>query len=149
MDISNGEGVRVSLFVQGCRFRCPSCFNMDTWDFDGGKPWSKTVEDTFINLGKQEHIQGYSILGGECLDPVNLQEVTKLCKRIKEETGKSIWLWSGYTFEDYISKLEIVNYIDVLIDGQFVQDLADMNLKWRGSSNQKVWRKKFDVFREE
>lgn len=151
MDISNGEGVGVSLFVQGCDRHCKNCFNAETWDFDGGKEWGKIIEDEFIELCKQDFVTHVSILGGEPLQQDG--ELYSLLNRIKQEVKKPIWLWTGYRYSElhslYPDKFEVVKLCDVLVDGEFIQELADINLKWRGSSNQKVWRKNFDVFREE
>lgn len=140
-DVANGEGIRTTLFVSGCRFNCKSCFNKEYQDFNYGKEWTKEVEDHFINMGKDENVSGYSLLGGEIFQqsPVT---ILNLCKRIKEETGKAIWVWTGYTLENIPSECRhILNYIDVLVDGQFVEELKDLRLKWRGSSNQKIYRK--------
>ena len=136
-DISNGPGIRVSIFVQGCNFHCKGCFNADTWDFNGGKEFTNEIFDKLIELGKGEHIQGLSILGGEPLHEKNLDMVTTIAKRFKKECNKSIWLWTGFKY-DYIKDLDILNYLDVIIDGQFRLDEADPNLKYRGSANQRV-----------
>ena len=138
MDISNGPGVRVSIFVQGCMFHCKNCFNPDTWDFKGGKEYTDETIDHVIELCGKEHIVGLSILGGEPLHPNNIDGVTKLAKKFKETyPNKSLWTWSGFTF-DLKKDEEIMKYIDVLVDGQFVNDLYDPTLSWRGSSNQRV-----------
>lgn len=143
MDISNGEGIRVSLFVQGCNFRCKGCFNQDTWNFDDGKEWNKEIEDKFIELCKQPHIQGVSILGGEPLQQDN--DMLHLLQRIKREVNKKISVWTGYKIEDIPEdKKVLLEYIDEIIDGQFIESQKDPKLDFRGSSNQKRYRKAVD-----
>lgn len=137
-DVSNGVGIRTTLFVSGCRFNCKNCFNKEYQSFNYGNEWTKDVEDEFIEFGKDENVSGYSLLGGEVLQQCP-RTIYNLVKRIKEETGKSIWLWTGYKFEDIPkSHLNILQYIDILIDGQFVEELKDLKLRWRGSSNQRI-----------
>ncbi len=139
MDISNGPGVRVSIFMQGCVFNCKNCFNPDTHDFKGGKEFTDEVIDYVLELCEKDHIEGLSILGGEPMHPKNIEGTTLLAKRFKEKfPNKTIWSWTGYKFEDYIKDKEIVNYLDVLVDGQFVDELRNPMLKWKGSSNQRV-----------
>lgn len=138
MDISNGEGVRVSIFLQGCSFHCEECFNPETWDFKGGEEFTDEVIDEVIKLCGNSYIKGLSILGGEPMHPSNIEGTTKLAKRFKETyPDKTIWCWSGFTY-DLLEGKEVLNYIDVLVDGQFKIKLRNMNLKWRGSSNQRV-----------
>ena len=138
MDISNGPGVRVSIFVQGCMFHCKNCFNPETWDFKGGKEYTDETIDRVIELCGKDHIVGLSILGGEPLHPNNIEGVTKLAKKFKETyPNKTLWIWSGFTF-DLKKDEEIMNYVDVMVDGQFVNDLFNPTLSWRGSSNQRV-----------
>ena len=139
MDISNGPGVRVSVFFQGCHFHCKGCFNSDTWDFNGGKVFNEETINHILDLCNSEVISGLSILGGEPLNPKNIEGSTKLAKAFKiKYPDKTIWLWSGYLFDEYIYDKEIVNYLDVVIDGQFKIDLFDSSLKYKGSSNQRV-----------
>ena len=139
MDISNGPGVRVSIFMQGCVFNCKNCFNPETHDFNGGKDFTNETIEKIIKLCNNDYIVGLSILGGEPLHPKNIEGSTKLAKKFKETfPNKNIWVWSGYLFEEYISKQEIINYIDVLVDGQYNDDLHSPILKWKGSSNQRV-----------
>ena len=139
MDISNGPGVRVSIFFQGCHFHCPGCFNADTWDFDGGKEFTDEVINHVLELANKDVISGLSILGGEPLNPVNIEGATKLAKAFKEKyPDKTIWLWSGYLFDEWTVDKEIVNYLDVVIDGQFKIDLSSPLLKYKCSSNQRV-----------
>ena len=138
MDISNGPGVRVSIFFQGCHFHCKGCFNTETWDFNGGKEFNSEVINRVINLCNNDVITGLSILGGEPLNPKNIDGVTRLAKAFKEKyPDKTIWTWSGFLFDDIKDK-EIMNYLDVLVDGQFKIDEKDPTLKYKGSRNQRV-----------
>ena len=142
MDISNGEGVRVSLFVQGCSFHCKNCFNQETWDFNGGKEFTTAEVQKIIELANKDYIAGLSVLGGEPLHNNNVDEVFHIVATFKEKfPNKDIWLWTGFKFEDAIKDSKrkfILRNIDVLIDGQFEEDKKDLTLKWRGSSNQRV-----------
>lgn len=138
MDISDGPGVRVSIFMQGCHFHCKNCFNAETWDFNGGKEFNDETIKKVLELCKKEHIKGLSILGGEPMHPANIKGTTKLAKEFKEAfPDKDVWVWSGFRYED-LKDEEVFNYIDVLVDGQYVDELHDPTLKWRGSSNQRV-----------
>lgn len=138
MDIANGPGVRISVFMQGCPFHCPNCFNPETWDFDGGKVFDDKVIEHIISLAKDDYIKGLSILGGEPMHPKNIDGVTKLARMFKEKfKTKNLWIWSGYLYEDLKDK-EILNYVDVLVDGRYMDELHDFTLEWRGSSNQRV-----------
>ena len=138
MDISNGPGVRVSVFFQGCTFHCKNCFNPDTWDFNGGKEFTDEIIDHILELCSPSHITGLSILGGEPLHPKNVHGTIQLAKSFKERyPKKTIWCWTGFKFEDIKNK-EIFDYVDILVDGQFMQDKYDSTLKYRGSSNQRV-----------
>ena len=138
MDISDGPGVRVSIFMQGCSFHCKNCFNPETWDFDNGLEFDDKVIDEIIEIGSKKHIVGLSILGGEPMHPKNIKGTIKLAKKFKKTyPDKNIWVWSGYLFDQVVDK-EIFKYIDVLVDGQFKNELRNPNLKWRGSSNQRV-----------
>ncbi len=139
MDISNGPGVRVSIFVQGCTFNCKNCFNPETHNFDGGEEFTEETINKVLKLCENEYIEGLSILGGEPMHPKNLQGTTLLAKKFKEKfPNKTLWAWTGYLFESYVKDKEIVNYLDVLVDGQYVDDLRNPLLKWKGSSNQRV-----------
>lgn len=142
MDISNGEGVRVSLFVQGCSFHCKNCFNPETWDFNKGKEFTTAEIQKIIELANKDYIAGLSVLGGEPLHNNNVNEVFHIVTTFKEKfPNKNIWLWTGFKFEDAIKdskRKSILCNIDVLIDGQFEEDKKDLTLKWRGSSNQRV-----------
>lgn len=139
MDISNGPGVRVSVFMQGCVFNCKNCFNPETHDFNAGKDFTDETIDKILDLCKNDYIVGLSILGGEPLHPKNIEGSTKLAKKFKETfPQKNLWVWSGYLFEEYLKDKEIINYIDILVDGQYNDDLHSPILKWKGSSNQRV-----------
>ena len=139
MDISNGPGVRVSIFMQGCHFHCKGCFNEETWDFNGGEEFTDETINRVLELASADYIVGLSILGGEPMNPKNIDGTTKLAKAFKEKfPNKSLWVWSGYLFDKDLSDKEVMKYLDVLVDGTFKIDLFDPTLKWKGSSNQRV-----------
>ena len=138
MDISNGPGVRVSIFMQGCHFHCKNCFNPETWDFKGGKEFTDETIEKVLDLCEKGEVKGLSILGGEPMHPENIEGTTKLAKAFKEKyPEKNVWAWSGFKFEDLKNK-EVLKYIDVLVDGNYKDELHDPTLKWKGSSNQRV-----------
>ncbi len=138
MDIADGPGVRVSIFLQGCEFHCKNCFNQETWDFSKGKEFTDEVIERVIELADKDHIQGLSILGGEPLHPKNIDGTIKLAKAFKEKyPKKDIWIWTGYLYDDIVNK-DILNYVDVIVDGRYQDELHDFRLKYRGSSNQRV-----------
>ena len=139
-DATNGIGIGTSLFVSGCLFHCKECFNKEAWDFNYGKPFTKEVEDYFINCAKNPHIDHVSLLGGEVFYQ-DLDIILNLVKRIKQEVNKTLWVWSGFTFNELLkdkSKISILKYIDILVDGQFKIDKKDINLLFKGSSNQRI-----------
>ncbi len=139
MDISDGPGVRVSVFFQGCEFNCKNCFNTETHDFSGGKEFTDETINKILEISDKDYIEGLSILGGEPMHPKNIEGTTKLAKAFKEKfPNKTVWAWSGFKYDTYLKDKEIVNYLDVLVDGQYVDSLHDPTLKWRGSSNQRV-----------
>jgi len=139
MDIANGPGVRVSIFMQGCEFHCKNCFNSETWGFDGGEEFTDETIEKVLNACDKEYIEGLSILGGEPMHPKNIEGTTKLAKAFKEKfPNKTLWAWSGFTFEKYLKDKPVLNYVDVLVDGQYVDELHNPTLKWKGSSNQRV-----------
>lgn len=139
MDISNGPGVRVSIFMQGCAFHCKNCFNPETWDFKLGEEFTAKTIDKVLELADKDYIVGLSILGGEPMHPVNIEGTTKLAKAFKEKyPNKTIWCWTGFLFDKDLKDKEVIKYIDVLIDGQYKDELHDFRLKWCGSSNQRV-----------
>ena len=138
-DASNWSGINSTLFVSGCTFNCKGCFNKVAQDFNYGKPYTKEVEDLFISYIKDKHVDGACLLGGDVFQQ-DLDIILILVKRIKTETGKPIYVWSGYLWENLIQdekKLKILKYIDVLIDGQFEEDKKDLTLKHKGSTNQR------------
>ena len=138
MDISNGPGIRVSIFMLGCTFNCKNCFNKETHDFNAGLEFDDNVIEKILDLSKSEHIKGLSILGGEPLHKKNILGTTKLAKEFRSKyPNKTIWVWTGNLYED-IKDYEIFNYIDVLVDGRYVDELHDFTLDYRGSSNQRV-----------
>lgn len=137
MDVSDGEGVGCSLFVQGCHFHCKNCFNQSTWDFNGGKEWTKATKEKFLELVNRPYITRVSILGGEPLADENIEDVSDLISQIP--LNKKVWLYTGYVYENMDSDRKLVsNSVDVLVDGQFIDELKDMNLPFRGSSNQRL-----------
>lgn len=139
MDISNGPGVRVSIFMQGCEFHCNNCFNPETWDFKAGEEFNEDTINKVLKLSDKDYIVGLSILGGEPMHPKNIEGTTLLAKAFKEKyPNKNIWIWSGYLFDKDLKDKEVLKYIDVLVDGRFVESLTDPTLKWKGSSNQRV-----------
>lgn len=155
MDISNVEGIGVSLFVQGCDFHCKNCFNSETWEFSKGQEWNDKTKNQFLKLIETPFIQRVSILGGEPLHPKNVQNVLKIVDEIRVSyPTKNIWLYTGYTWEQIMHPVitdinseqlkmlqmrkELVSKCNVLIDGRYVDELRDISLHWRGSSNQRV-----------
>lgn len=160
LDISNGEGVGVSLFVQGCDRHCFNCFNPDTWDFNGGKEWTEEAKNKFIKLIDRPYINRISVLGGEPLAEQNLDEILSLIKEIRISfPEKTIWLYTGFEWNSLMSKIcqptfpdekfehdrnihmkrqKIISNVDVLVDGEYIDEQKDLTLKWRGSKNQRV-----------
>lgn len=139
MDISNGPGVRVSIFVQGCTFNCKNCFNPETHDFNGGKEFNDDTIKRVLELCDNENIEGLSILGGEPMHPKNIDGTTKLAKEFKQKyPNKNLWAWSGFEFDKYLKDKEVAKYLDVLVDGQYVDELRNPKLEWKGSENQRV-----------
>lgn len=138
-DIANGEGIRVSVFFSGCKFKCEDCFNEELQDFNYGLEYTEDVKTSIVELVKSDRISGLSLLGGEVMqqDINKILDLVKCCKDMN--ANKDIWLWTGYKFENLNeNQKRILPYIDVLIDGQFEKDKKDLNLQWRGSSNQRV-----------
>ena len=139
MDIADGPGVRVSIFMQGCTFNCKNCFNPDTHDFNGGKEFTDSTIERVLELCDNENIEGLSILGGEPMNPKNIEGTTKLAKAFKEKyPNKNIWVWTGFLYDKDLKNKEVLNYIDVLVDGQYKDELHNPKLRWCGSSNQRV-----------
>ncbi len=147
-DIANGPGVRTSLFVSGCTHRCQNCFNEETWDFHYGNSFTTETEDYLISTLRPDYIKGLTLLGGEPLEHKNQQGLLPFLRRVKKELPqKDIWCYTGYTFEtDVLGKMykdwpetkELLSYIDVLVDGEFVQELKQLELRFRGSANQRL-----------
>ena len=139
MDISDGPGVRVSIFMQGCSFNCKNCFNQETHDFNGGKEFTDATIQRVLELCDNENIEGLSILGGEPMHPSNIEGTTKLAKAFKEKfPNKNVWAWSGFSYDKDLKDKEVVKYLDVLVDGQYKDELSNPTLKWKGSENQRV-----------
>lgn len=138
MDISNGPGVRVSIFMQGCAFHCKNCFNPETWDFDKGLEFCDETIQKVLELCDRDEVRGLSILGGEPMHPTNIEGTTQLAKAFKDRfPNKDLWVWTGFQFEN-LKVNEVMEYIDVLVDGQFKDECKNPKLEWRGSSNQRV-----------
>ena len=139
MDISDGPGVRVSIFMQGCTFNCKECFNKETHDFNGGKEFTDDTINHVLELCENENIKGLSILGGEPMHPKNIDGTMKLAKAFKEKfQKKKVWSWTGFLFDRDFKDKEVFKNIDVLVDGQYVEELRNPSLKYCGSSNQRV-----------
>ena len=155
MNISDGPGIGVSLYVQGCALHCPGCFNEGTWDFDGGKEYTNDTMGTILDLLKPEWMTRLSILGGEPLCPANYKELIKLTYLAHEENKDKpdfkVWMWTGRTYENLMAEINsesdrkhphplelVLKGVDYLVDGPFIQDKKDLTLKWRGSSNQRI-----------
>ena len=147
-DIANGPGVRISLFVSGCTHRCRNCFNQMAWDFSYGAPFTKEVEERILKELKPDYIRGLTLLGGEPMEPENQEGLLSFLERVKEQyPGKDIWCYTGYVFEtDILGKMlktvpqtaRILELVDVLVDGPFVEEKKDITLLFRGSSNQRL-----------
>lgn len=148
-DIANGTGVRTSLFVSGCTHHCKGCFNEMAWDFSYGDPFDKTVEDAVLKSMEPFYIRGLTLLGGEPMEPTNQRALVSFLKRMKEYyPQKDIWCYTGYTYETDILAQdgrahcevtdEMLSYIDVLVDGEFIEAEYDISLKFRGSANQRI-----------
>lgn len=141
-DIANGPGVRVSLFVSGCRHRCKGCFNSEAWDFDFGLPFTEAVEAEILAELSKSHISGLSLLGGEPFEPENRAALTGFLKKVRSaQPQKSIWCYSGFTYEhltEIPEALALLELLDVLVDGKFEEDRKNLALIFRGSSNQRI-----------
>ncbi len=147
VDIQDGTGIRVSLYVSGCHFHCKGCHNQEAWDFNYGKKFDDSTIDYILELLDHSYIAGLSLLGGEPMELVNQQELQKLVKRVKEKfPNKTIWCYTGYDFENDIMNdmygkhdftKNMLKYIDIMVDGQFIEDKKLVDLKFRGSTNQR------------
>ena len=148
IDVANGEGVRVSVFVSGCNHHCKGCFNQCAWDFNYGKKFTEKEEQQIMDYMNHDYISGLSLLGGEPLEPKNQEGLLPLVKKVKEKfPNKDIWCYTGFDFEkDVVGKMaknnettrELLKYIDIIVDGKFEEDKKDLKLQFRGSSNQKI-----------
>lgn len=139
-DVSNWEGINTSIFFSGCTFKCDGCFNQEAQDFNYGKKYTKDVEDNFILYAKDKYVDGICLLGGEVFQQ-DLTTILSLVRRIKNEVKKPIYIWSGYTWDKLVkdkNKLDILNYVDILIDGKFDINKKDLTLKFKGSGNQRI-----------
>ena len=138
VDIANGTGIRVSLFVSGCRNHCPGCFQPETWDFDYGEPFTEKTEEELITALRPSWIRGLSILGGDPMEPENQKELLPFIRRVKETyPGKDIWLYTGYRLEQ-VWDSPLLSYVDVVVDGPFVEKEKNAGLAFRGSRNQRI-----------
>lgn len=147
-DVANGTGIRVTLFVSGCTHACKNCFNEEAWDFNYGEKYTKKIEDEVISALDKPYIKGLTLLGGEPMHPNNQEEVAKLVERVKKEfPEKDIWLFTGFDFnKDILNKMykfipttkKIIDNIDVLVDGKFVDELKNVKQYFRGSENQRI-----------
>ena len=146
LDIANGTGIRTSVFVSGCRHNCPGCFNSIAQNFNYGSPFNENILTEIVDSIKNPIIQGISFLGGEPLDELNVAGVLEIIKAVKKEVpNKDIWLWTGYLLEDLLKRsekdknlLSILKSINILVDGQFIENQKELSLKFRGSKNQRV-----------
>lgn len=138
VDVANGDGIRVSVFVSGCKHCCKGCFNEEAWDFNYGQKFTEDTINEIINAMNHGYISGLTILGGEPFDPDNIKNVTDLCRLVKSiYPEKSIWAYTGFVYEE-ICNNEVMKYIDVLVDGPFIYEERDLTLKFKGSKNQRV-----------
>lgn len=147
-DVANGEGVRVSLFVSGCTHHCEECFNKEAWDFNYGKPFTEKEIDTIMEYLKPGYVAGLSLLGGEPMEPSNQEGILPLLRRVKETyPEKNIWCYTGYLFDkDILDRMcqeseitkEIVSYLDIVVDGEFVVKQKNLKVNFRGSDNQRI-----------
>lgn len=141
-DIANGPGVRVSLFVSGCRHKCKGCFNSEAWDFNYGNPFTEETMKEIMDAMDNEYIEGFSVLGGEPFEKENRETVLEVIKTVRNKyPDMSIWCYSGFLFEELketeVSK-DILSLINVLVDGKFVEEKKNLRLKFRGSENQRI-----------
>ena len=145
IDVANGPGVRVSLFVSGCPHRCPGCFNPETWDFQYGQGFGEEQVRSILDLLRPGYIRGLTLLGGEPMAPANQPEVLSLVRRVRQELpGRDIWCYTGYLYEDLLADRvgeygrALLEQLDVLVDGPFIEAQKDLTLRFRGSANQRI-----------
>lgn len=147
-DIADGQGVRVTLFVSGCTNCCKGCFQPQTWDFEYGKPFTAETEEQLLKLLAPDYINGLTLLGGEPMEPQNQRALLPFVRKVREKLPhKTVWCYSGFTYEELLTDGshprcevtdELLSLIDVLVDGKFVEELKDISLRFRGSSNQRL-----------
>lgn len=138
-DMLNGFGLRIVLWVAGCDHHCEGCQNPQTWDYKGGIPFDDNAEKELFEALDKSYISGLTISGGDPLNVHNRQEVTRIAKKFRQKYGnsKDIWVYTGYRYED-VKYFDIIHYIDILVDGEYIEELKDENCEWRGSSNQRI-----------
>lgn len=136
-DMANGPGCRVSLFVSGCTLHCDGCFNRKSWNFNAGMPFTKETQNKILTALSNPYISGLSLLGGDPFEPEHESTLVELCKAVKDLQNKTIWIWTGRLYEQ-VKDTELVKYADVLIDGPFMKCYHSKDLKYRGSSNQRI-----------
>ncbi|MBE5732155.1 MAG: anaerobic ribonucleoside-triphosphate reductase activating protein [Clostridiales bacterium] len=145
-DIANGVGVRISLFVSGCTHRCKNCFNKEAWDFSYGAPFDENIENQILEMLAPSYIKGLSLLGGEPFEPSNVDGLLPFMRKVITLKNKDVWAYSGYTLEQLLARegdegkktRELLSYIDILVDGPFIEEKKSLRLKFRGSSNQRI-----------
>lgn len=137
--LSDGEGWRVVLFVSGCDHKCPGCHNPQSWDKNAGKPFTEETKEYLFNAVNNSEIDGLTLSGGDPLYSANIKDVTALCKEFKERfPNKDIWLYTGSVYDDKLAQLEVMQYIDYLVDGPFILEKRDTSQRFRGSTNQRI-----------
>lgn len=146
-DVANGPGIRVSLFVSGCTHRCKNCFNPETWDFAYGQPFTRQEEDLILDYMKPDYVSGLTLLGGDPFEPANQEALVPLLKRVRETfPQKKTWCFTGFLYEDILNDMmntlpftrELLSYIDVLVDGPFIEEQKNLSLRFKGSENQRT-----------
>lgn len=146
VSLVDGEGIRTVLWVSGCDHYCKGCQNPITWNPDDGLEFDDEAEKELLNYVNRSYIDGLTLSGGDPMYPANRETITRIAKKVKEETGKSIWMYTGYLLRDIIYE-PVLKYLDVIVDGEFKEELADVNYMWAGSTNQTVWRKNRGMWR--
>ena len=142
MDVANGDGMRVSVFLQGCPHHCPGCFSEDTWSPEGGELLTKSIKNDIYKAVQKDEIDGVTILGGEPLAPYNLEATKEIAREVSVKLGKTVWIYTGYVLEDLDdNQRTVLSYVDVLIDGRFDKDKKTETGSIYGSSNQRKWTK--------
>ncbi len=148
-DVANGPGVRVSLFVSGCTHHCKNCFNQETWDFNYGKPFTETEENLILDYLSPSYISGLTLLGGDPMEPANMKALLPLLSKVKKAyPDKPLWCFTGYLYEDLLGKMtedfpytkEFMSYLDILVDGPFIEEQKNLSLRFKGSENQRIIR---------